>query len=80
VLQYEISTENLDQNILFVPALGLSYEVNDTAKEILRLLMQNRSYEDIAKELAKRYDLDWREVYVDVIDFVHKLKVYGLVR
>jgi DNA-binding transcriptional ArsR family regulator len=80
VLQYEISTENLDQNILFVPALGLSYEVNDTAKEILRLLMQERSVEEIAKDLARRYDLDWRDVYVDVIDFVQKLKVYGLIK
>jgi len=80
MLLYDISLESLDQNVLYVPALGLSYELNDTAKEILQLLRQNKSYEEIAKEIASKHGVDWREVYVDVIDFVHKLKVYGLVK
>ena len=73
-----ISLESLEQNVLFVPALGLSYELNDTGREILKMLLEKKSYEEIAKELAQRYGKDWREIYIDVIDFVQKLKVYGL--
>ncbi len=77
---YEISKENLDRNILFIPALGLSYELNDSAKEMIELMMEDKSLEEIAKDIAKRYELDWREVYIDVIDLIHKLRVYGLVK
>jgi ribosomal protein L20A (L18A) len=80
VLLYDISLESLDQNVLYVPALGLSYELNETAKEILQLLMQKKSIEEITKEIAARHGVEWREVYIDVIDFIHKLKVYGLVK
>jgi fatty acid-binding protein DegV len=71
----------IDENgVAFVPSLGISFQVNETAKEIIELLKEGKSKEEIVKILAEKYGQDWRKVYIDVEDFFIKLKVYGLIK
>ncbi|MEO1958962.1 MAG: PqqD family protein [Nautiliaceae bacterium] len=71
----------IDENgVAFIPSLGISFQLSETAKEIIELIKEGKSKEEIVKILAEKYNMDWREVYVDVEDFFIKLKVYGLIK
>jgi len=68
----------LDNNIAFHPMMGNSYKLNETGKEILELLKQHKSKDEIVEILSKKYDVDKNEVFIDVGDFFAKLRIYGL--
>jgi len=71
----------IDENgIAFIPSLGISFQINETAREIIGLLKEGKTKEEIVKILAEKYERDFKEVYLDVEDFFIKLKVYGLVK
>ena len=71
----------IDENgIAFIPSLGISFQINETAKEIIELLKEGKDKEEIVRILAEKYKRDFREVYIDVEDFFIKLKVYGLIQ
>jgi len=67
-----------ENNIAFHPMMGNSYKLNSVSKEILLLLKLHKSKDDIIKELAAKYDVRENELFIDVSDFMSKLKVYGL--
>ncbi len=69
-----------ENNIGFIPSLGISFEMNETGKKIIELIKEGKSKEEIVEILSKEYDVSWREVYIDVEDFFIKLKVYGLIQ
>ncbi|BCD67470.1 PqqD family protein [Nitratiruptor sp. YY09-18] len=74
-----INELHIDQNnIAFVPSLGITFELNETGKEIIDLLKEIKTKDEIVHELAQKYEKDWREVYIDVEDFLLKLKLFGL--
>jgi len=77
MLLKEIIIDN--NNMGFIPSLGTSYQLNESGKEIIELIKEGKSKEEIVKEIAQRYNMDWKEVYIDVDDFFKKLKVYGLI-
>ena len=68
-----------ENNIGFIPSLGISFQMNDTAKRIVELIKEGKSKEEIVKIIAEEFERSWREVYIDVEDFFIKLKVYGLI-
>jgi fatty acid-binding protein DegV len=71
----------IDENgVAFIPSLGISFQINETAKEIIELLKEGKDKEEIVRILAEKYERDFREVYIDVEDFFIKLKVYGLIQ
>ncbi|MEO1924280.1 MAG: PqqD family protein [Nautiliaceae bacterium] len=71
----------IDENgVAFIPSLGISFQINETAGEIIELFKQGKNKEEIVQILAEKYERDWREVYIDVEDFFIKLKVYGLIQ
>jgi fatty acid-binding protein DegV len=71
----------IDENgVAFIPSLGISFQINETAKEIIELLKEGKDKEEIVRILAEKYKRDFREVYIDVEDFFIKLKVYGLIQ
>jgi len=71
----------IDQNNMgFIPSLGISFQLNSTAKRIIELLKEGKKKEEIVKIIAKESGEDWRKVYIDVEDFFIKLKVYGLIQ
>jgi len=68
-----------ENNMAFIPSLGTSYQLNNTAKEIIDLLKQGKTKDEIVKIIAEKTGAAWRDVYIDVEDFFQKLKIYGLI-
>jgi len=69
-----------DNNMGFVPSLGTSYQLNSTAKEIINLIKEGKTKEEIVQIISEKYGKNWREVYIDVEDFFQKLKLYGFIQ
>jgi hypothetical protein len=67
-----------ENNMAFHPMMGNSYQLNSIGKEIINLLKQHKTKEDILEELSKKYNISQNELFIDVSDFMAKLKIYGL--
>ena len=67
-----------ENNIAFIPSLGISYQLNEIGKKIINFLKEGKSKKEIVEILSKESNVDWRDVYIDVEDFFQKLKIYGL--
>ncbi|SFV74603.1 hypothetical protein MNB_SM-3-494 [hydrothermal vent metagenome] len=67
-----------ENNIAFNPMMGNSYQLNDVSKDIVVLLQQGKSKDEIVNSLTQTYDVSAEELFIDVSDFIAKLKVYGL--
>ena len=71
----------IDENdVGFVPSLGITFQLNETGKRIVELLQEGRSKDEIVLALSQEFEADWKRVYRDVEDFFLKLKVYGLMQ
>ncbi len=69
-----------ENNVGFIPSLGISFQVNETAKRIIELIKEGKSKEDIVRIISDEFNVSWREAYIDVEDFFAKLRVYGLIQ
>ena len=67
-----------ENNMGFIPSLGISYQLNDSAKEIINLIKQGKSKDEIVKTVSQSKDARWQDVYIDIDDFFKKLNIYGL--
>lgn len=67
-----------ENNIAFHPAIGNSYQLNGLGKDIILLLREGKSKDEIVQILQAKYDASASEIFIDVSDFFAKLKVYGL--
>jgi len=67
-----------ENNMAFHPMMGNSYQLNTIAKEIITLLKHHKNKDEIIKELSDKYEIPQNELFIDVSDFMAKLKVYGL--
>ncbi len=63
---------------VFNPATGDSYSSNPIAAEIIQLMKENKSLNEIKKELLEKYDVDKLTIEKDVDDFVSLLKENNL--
>jgi len=68
-----------ENNVAFEPMMGNSYKLNDSAKEIITLLKVHKTKDEIIEELAQKYGVEKKELYIDLNDFFSKLKIYGLI-
>ncbi|MEO1927968.1 MAG: PqqD family protein [Nautiliaceae bacterium] len=69
-----------ENNMGFIPSLGTSYQLNESAKKIIQLIKEGKSKEEIVKILSQESGKSCRDVYIDVEDFFQKLKVYELIK
>jgi len=69
-----------ENNIAFHPMMGNSYQLNAISKVILIHLREGKTKGQIIEELAKMYDISTHELFIDVSDFLTKLKIYGLLQ
>jgi fatty acid-binding protein DegV len=69
-----------ENNMAFIPSLGISYQLNESAKEIINLIKQGNSKDEIIKIISENSGAKWSQVYIDVDDFYKKLTVYGLLQ
>jgi|FLOH01.1.fsa_nt_gi hypothetical protein len=67
-----------ENNILFYPMMGNSYQLNSVGNDVITLLKQHKSKDEIIEELAVKYEVAKSELFIDVSDFLSKLKIYGL--
>jgi len=69
-----------ENNVGFIPSLGISFQMNDTAKEIIELIKESKTKEEIVQIISDEFNVSWRETYIDIEDFFQKLKIYGLIK
>jgi iron-sulfur cluster repair protein YtfE (RIC family) len=67
-----------ENNIAFHPMMGNSYQLNDIANDIVTMLKHHKNKDEIIDELSNKYEVSKNELFIDVSDFMSKLKVYGL--
>jgi hypothetical protein len=68
-----------ENNMGFIPSLGVTFQLNNMAKKIIELIKDGKNKDEIVEILSSETGKDWREVYIDVNDFFQKLKIYGLI-
>ena len=68
-----------DSGFLFNPVVGESFSVNPIGTEIINMLKEEKSLEQIAKHLAAHYNADETTVEKDLYDFVGVLKQNNLI-
>lgn len=63
---------------VFNPATGDSYSSNPIAAEIIQLMKDSRSLNEIKKTLLEKYEVDKLTIEKDIDDFVSLLKENNL--
>jgi hypothetical protein len=86
LLTKTIITMNINKNIavsdsgfVFNPTTGESYSVNPIGVEIIELLKQEKTFDEITQNLTQRYNADIVTLDKDVSDFISLLKQYSLI-
>lgn len=63
---------------IFNPATGDSYSSNPIAADIIQLMKENKSLNEIKKVLLEKYDVDKLTLEKDLDEFVYLLKENNL--
>lgn len=67
-----------EAGLIFNPGTGDSFSVNNIGAEILLLLKENKSHEEIIGYLSLKYDVERIQIEKDMDDFVSQLTDYNL--
>lgn len=68
-----------DSGFLFNPATGDSYSVNPLGQDILKMLKDGSTEEEIKEKILEEYSIDAVSVEKDIYDFFNMLKSYKLI-
>lgn len=68
-----------DSGFLFLPSSGETFTLNETGKDVFRLLQSGISEDEIADKIVLDYDIDKVGFQRDLHDFVQQLKNYSLI-
>lgn len=63
---------------VFNPQTGESFSLNPTAIEVIKLLQEGKSRDEIAVEMTSRYDISSSSFLCDLDDFLHLLQQYDM--
>ena len=67
-----------ENNVAFHPMFGNSYKLNEIGSQIINLLKQKKTKDEIVEILHDKYDVDKDTLFIDINDFISKMKIYGL--
>jgi len=67
-----------EAGLIFNPGTGDSFSVNSIGSEILALLKENRSQQEIIDFITSRYDAERNQLERDMDDFLAQLSDYNL--
>jgi hypothetical protein len=67
-----------EAGLIFNPGTGDSFSVNNIGSEILALLKDNKSMQDVIGHLVLKYDVDTNQLEKDLDDFVSQLTDHNL--
>ncbi len=68
-----------DTGFVFDPTTGESFTVNETGQEILRMLKEQKSFEEIATQITAQYEIDRSSFERYYQDFIEMLNHYQLI-
>jgi len=68
-----------ESGFIFDPNTGHTFTVNETGLEIIRLLKESKSLEDIVAAIAADYEAGNEHIYKDVVQFLGQLKNQRLI-
>jgi hypothetical protein len=66
------------EGFIFNPGTGDSFSTNEIGTEILALLKEDKSVEEITKIISNKYDVDQNQFEKDLDDFAAQLKDYSI--
>lgn len=67
-----------DSGFIFNPSTGDSFSTNQVGMEIIRLLKENKSKEELIQEVVSKFNVDAATVEKDLADFSLMLNNYQL--
>ena len=67
-----------EAGFIFNPGTGDSFSVNNTGAEILTLLKDNKSQQEIIEKIILKYEVEKGQLEKDLDDFVSQLFTYNL--
>ena len=68
-----------DSGFLFNPVSGESFSVNPVGAEIINMLKEEKSLEQISKQIHNNYNTDEATIEKDLYDYVGILKQHNLI-
>jgi uncharacterized protein YqgV (UPF0045/DUF77 family) len=68
-----------DSGFLFNPVSGESFSVNPVGAEIINMLKEEKSLEQISEKLHSQYNTDETTIEKDLYDYISILKQYNLI-
>lgn len=68
-----------DTGFVFDPSTGESFTVNETGQEILMMLKEKKSFDDIVSQITARYDIDRSSFERYYQDFIEMLNHFQLI-
>ncbi len=68
-----------ENGFLFDPATGESFSTNQTGREIIELMKQGKTEEQIRQAVMEKFDVDAQTFERYYLDFVSMLKQYQIV-
>ena len=69
-----------ENNMGFIPSIGASFQMNETAKDIIEFLKTGMDKDNIVSAIAQKYNINENDAFIDVSDFLSKLKIYGIIK
>ncbi len=68
-----------DSGFVFAPGTGESFTVNPIGAEIIQMLKEEKSVEQISERMLEKYNTDATTVEKDVNDFISMLRHFSLI-
>lgn len=68
-----------DKGLLFNPATGESFTVNEIGILIIKLMKEDKSLSEISGSISEEFDVDNHTVEKDILDFGFLLKNHNIV-
>lgn len=68
-----------DSGFIFDPSTGQTFTTNETGLDMIRLLKEGKSIDDILKYLEEHYDADRELIYKDATQFLSQMKTCRLI-
>ncbi len=68
-----------ESGFLFNPSTGDSFSVNPVGQDVIKLMKEDKSDEEIINEILKTYMVDKNTVEKDLYDFKNVLESYKLI-
>ena len=68
-----------DTGFVFLPTTGESFSVNPIGSEVLKMLKEDKSLQEISNELLDKYDAEPTTIDKDLGDFMEMLNHYSLI-